>query len=93
MEIGFDVDSVDVPISLNSNFVKTGRKNYDEKYAELNKLKVGKNGKINIRIWQIKIAKVLDKKRFNIFAYKRLQTYIHKFQKYRKDWDVVKLDI
>lgn len=96
-EIEFDADSVDVPISTNSTFVKTGektgRKNddgTDEKYAEINKLKVGKKGEINSQVWKTKIAKVLGKKRFNPFVYEELQPYIHEFQKYRKDWDIVK---
>lgn len=96
-EISFDAKSEEVPISTDAAMVntglKTGRKNADgtdEKYAKINALKTNSKGEITTRIEKTKIAKILGKKRFNSFVYEALQPYIHEFQKYRKDWDLVK---
>lgn len=96
-EISFDAKSEEIPISTDAAMVKTGLKTgkknadgTDEKYAKINALKTNRKGEITTRIEQTKIAKVLGKKRFNAFVYEALQPYIHEFQKYRKDWDIVK---
>lgn len=95
-EISFDPDSIETPISTDSTLVKTGAdierngKKTGERYAEIKPLKTDSNGNIKTNLSQIKMAKVLGKKRFNAFVYEALQPYIHEFQKYRKDWDTVK---
>ena len=97
-DISFDLEDYSMPISTDANLVKTGaqtgRKNKngtDEKYAEINPLRV-KNGKILTRIDQTKIVNkvgnknALGRERFNAFVWEELQPYIHEFQKYRKDY-------
>jgi hypothetical protein len=95
-EISFDLDSYGTPVHSDAQATKTGartgRKNVngtDEKYSEFNKVTI-KNGKVLTTYGDMKGVKKIGAARFNPFVYEELQPYIHEFQKYRKDWNLVK---